>query len=116
MVVSHPQSRPGHYRRLGRRRRSRGSRRRKGRPRDASMASSTLRAVACDTPTQVMTCPTCGMVAMPKNSGARVMALGLMLGISYEQKEMVLEADEIALFHSDRAVEEHKPHGEIFGF
>jgi hypothetical protein len=27
------------------------------------------------------------LVAMPKNSGARVMALGLMLGISYEQKE-----------------------------
>ncbi len=26
---------------------------------------------------------------------ARVMPLGLMLGMSYEQKEMVLEADEI---------------------
>ena len=29
---------------------------------------------------------------------SRVMHLGLMLGISYKQKEMVLEADEIALF------------------
>jgi hypothetical protein len=27
--------------------------------------------------------------------------LGLMLGMSYEQKEMVLEADDIALFDSD---------------
>ena len=47
---------------------------------------------------------------------ARVMALGLMLGISYEQKEMVLEADEIALFYSDGLVEAHNPYGEIFGF
>ena len=44
------------------------------------------------------------------------MALGLMLGISYEQKEMVLEADEIALFYSDELVESHNPYGEIFGF
>ena len=27
--------------------------------------------------------------------------MGLMLGMSYEQKEMVLEADEIALFQGD---------------
>ena len=27
--------------------------------------------------------------------------MGLMLGMSYEQKEMVLKADEIALFYSD---------------
>jgi serine phosphatase RsbU (regulator of sigma subunit) len=44
------------------------------------------------------------------------MAMGLMLGISYEQKEMVLEADEIALFFSDGLVEAHNPYGEIFGF
>jgi len=67
-------------------------------------------------PTLTTTYPTCGLVAMPKNSGARVMALGLMLGISYEQKEMVLEADEIALFYSDGLVEAHNPYGEIFGF
>jgi serine phosphatase RsbU (regulator of sigma subunit) len=47
---------------------------------------------------------------------ARVMPLGLMLGMSYEQKEMVLEADEIALFYSDGLVEAHNPYGEIFGF
>ena len=42
--------------------------------------------------------------------------MGLMLGISYKQKEMVLEADEIALFYSDGLVEAHNPYGEIFGF
>jgi serine phosphatase RsbU (regulator of sigma subunit) len=47
---------------------------------------------------------------------SRVMPLGLMLGISYKQKEMVLEADEIALFYSDGLVEAHNPYGEIFGF
>ena len=40
---------------------------------------------------------------------ARVMPLGLMLGMSYEQKEMVLEADEIALFYSDGLVEAQTP-------
>jgi hypothetical protein len=49
------------------------------------------------------------MVAMPKNSGPGVMSLGLMLGMSYGQKEMVLEADEIALFYSDGLVEAHSP-------
>ena len=42
--------------------------------------------------------------------------MGLMLGMRYEQKEMVLEADEIALFYSDELVESHNPYGEIFGF
>src|SRR3712207_9445268 len=44
------------------------------------------------------------------------MPLGLVLGMSYEQKEMVLEADEIALFYSDGLVEAHDPKGEMFGF
>ena len=39
-----------------------------------------------------------------------------MLGMSYEQEEMVLEAHEIALFYSDGLVEAHNPYGEIFGF
>ena len=43
------------------------------------------------------------------------MPLGLMLGMSYELKEMVLEADEIAPFHSDELVEAHNPSGEMFG-
>jgi serine phosphatase RsbU (regulator of sigma subunit) len=47
---------------------------------------------------------------------ARRMPLGLMLGMSYEQKEMVLEADEIALFYSDGLVEALNPYGEMFGF
>jgi serine phosphatase RsbU (regulator of sigma subunit) len=37
----------------------------------------------------------------------RVMPLVLMLGMSYEQKEMVLEADEFALFYSDGLAEAH---------
>jgi sigma-B regulation protein RsbU (phosphoserine phosphatase) len=44
------------------------------------------------------------------------MPLGLMLEMSYEQKEMVLEADEIALFYSDGLVEAHNPYGGIFDF
>jgi serine phosphatase RsbU (regulator of sigma subunit) len=46
---------------------------------------------------------------------ARVMPLGQMLGMSYEQKEMVLEADEIALVYSDGLVEAYNPRSEIFG-
>ena len=42
--------------------------------------------------------------------------MGLMLGMSYEQKEMVLEADEIVPFYSDGLVAAHNPYGEIFGF
>ena len=40
------------------------------------------------------------------------MPLGLMLGMSYEQKEM---APEIALIYSDELVEAHNPYGEMFG-
>ena len=42
--------------------------------------------------------------------------MGLMLGMSYELKEMVLEADEIAHFYSDGLVEAHNPYGGIFAF
>ena len=44
------------------------------------------------------------------------MPLGLMPGMSYEQKEIVLEADEIALFYSDGLVEAHNHYGEMFSF
>jgi serine phosphatase RsbU (regulator of sigma subunit)/predicted ester cyclase len=47
---------------------------------------------------------------------ARGMPLGLMPGMSYEQKEIVLDAGEIALFYSDGLVEAHDPKGEMFGF
>jgi serine phosphatase RsbU (regulator of sigma subunit) len=44
------------------------------------------------------------------------MPLELMPGISYEEKEMVLDAGEAALFYSDGLVEAHDPKGEMFGF
>jgi serine phosphatase RsbU (regulator of sigma subunit) len=47
---------------------------------------------------------------------ARGMPLGLMPGMSYEEKEIVLEEGEAALFYSDGLVEAHDPQGEMFGF
>src|ERR671913_16566 len=47
---------------------------------------------------------------------ARGMPLGLMPGMSYEEKETILEAGEAALFYSDGLVEAHNPEGEMFGF
>jgi serine phosphatase RsbU (regulator of sigma subunit)/predicted ester cyclase len=47
---------------------------------------------------------------------ARGMPLGLMPGMSYEEKEIVLDAGEAALFYSDGLVEAHDPKGEMFGF
>ncbi|MDQ3863086.1 MAG: serine/threonine-protein phosphatase, partial [Actinomycetota bacterium] len=44
------------------------------------------------------------------------MPLGLMPGISYEEKEIVLQAGESALLYSDGLVEAHDPKGEMFGF
>jgi predicted ester cyclase len=47
---------------------------------------------------------------------ARGMPLGLMPGMSYEEKETILEAGESALFYTDGLVEAHNPEGEMFGF
>jgi serine phosphatase RsbU (regulator of sigma subunit) len=47
---------------------------------------------------------------------ARGMPLGLMPGMNYEQKEIVLEGGEAALFYSDGLVEAHDAQGEMFGF
>jgi predicted ester cyclase len=47
---------------------------------------------------------------------ARGMPLGLMPGMDYEQKEIVLDAGEEALLYSDGLVEAHDPKGEMFGF
>ncbi len=44
------------------------------------------------------------------------MPLGLMPGMDYEQKEIVLDAGEEALLYSDGLVEAHDPKGEMFGF
>jgi serine phosphatase RsbU (regulator of sigma subunit) len=47
---------------------------------------------------------------------ARGMPLGLMPGMSYEEKETILDAGEVALLYSDGLVEAHDPQGEMFGF
>jgi serine phosphatase RsbU (regulator of sigma subunit) len=44
------------------------------------------------------------------------MPLGLMPGMGYEEKEIVLEAGESVLFYSDGLVEAHDPKREMFGF
>jgi serine phosphatase RsbU (regulator of sigma subunit) len=46
---------------------------------------------------------------------ARGMPLGLMPGMSYEEKEIVLDAGNSALFYSDGLVEAHDREGEMFG-
>src|SRR5215216_2848277 len=47
---------------------------------------------------------------------ARVMPLGLMLGMSYEEGEASLREGNCVLFYSDGLVEAHAPKGEMFGF
>jgi serine phosphatase RsbU (regulator of sigma subunit)/predicted ester cyclase len=44
------------------------------------------------------------------------MPLGLMPGMEYEEKQIILEAGEAALLYSDGLVEAHDPKGEMFGF
>jgi serine phosphatase RsbU (regulator of sigma subunit) len=46
----------------------------------------------------------------------RGMPLGLMPAMNYEEKEVVLDAGDSALFYSDGLVEAHDPKGEMFGF
>jgi serine phosphatase RsbU (regulator of sigma subunit)/predicted ester cyclase len=47
---------------------------------------------------------------------ARGMPLGLMPGMGYEERELLLDAGESVLFYSDGLVEAHDPKGEMFGF
>jgi serine phosphatase RsbU (regulator of sigma subunit)/predicted ester cyclase len=47
---------------------------------------------------------------------ARGMPLGLMPGMSYEEKKIVLDAEDGVLFYSDGLVEAHDPRGEMLGF
>src|SRR5829696_9954372 len=47
---------------------------------------------------------------------ARGMPLGLMPGMSYEEKEDSLEVGDSVLFYSDGLVEAHDPQREMFGF
>jgi serine phosphatase RsbU (regulator of sigma subunit) len=44
------------------------------------------------------------------------MPLGLMPGMSYEQKELELDCGQGIFFYSDGLVEAHDPKGEMFGF
>ena len=47
---------------------------------------------------------------------ARGMPLGLMPGMSYEEREASLREEQGVLFYSDGLVEAHDPKGEMFGF
>jgi serine phosphatase RsbU (regulator of sigma subunit)/predicted ester cyclase len=47
---------------------------------------------------------------------ARGMPLGLMPGMDYEEKEIILQVGDSALFYSDGLVEAHDSKGEMFGF
>jgi len=47
---------------------------------------------------------------------ARGMPLGLMPGMSYEQKEIELDCGQSVFFYSDGLVEAHDPKGQMFGF
>jgi serine phosphatase RsbU (regulator of sigma subunit)/predicted ester cyclase len=47
---------------------------------------------------------------------ARGMPLGLMPGMSYEEKQTVLDAGQTVLFYSDGLVEAHNLKGQMFGF
>jgi len=47
---------------------------------------------------------------------ARGMPLGLMPGMSYEEKEIMLEPRDSTLLYTDGLVEAHDPKGEMFGF
>ena len=47
---------------------------------------------------------------------ARGMPLGLMPGMTYEEKEATLQPGESVLLHSDGVVEAHDPDREMFGF
>jgi serine phosphatase RsbU (regulator of sigma subunit) len=44
------------------------------------------------------------------------MPLGLMPGMNYEEKEIILQVGQSVLFYSDGLVEAHDPKGEMFGF
>jgi serine phosphatase RsbU (regulator of sigma subunit) len=55
-------------------------------------------------------------VVMAEELRATGMPLGLMPGMSYEEKEIVVAEGESVLFYSDGLVEAHSPEYEMFGF
>ena len=68
------------------------------------------------TQTPATTCPMCSQNGEAEELRARGMPLGLMPGMSYEQKEVVLDAGVSVLLYSDGLVEAHDPKREMFGF
>jgi serine phosphatase RsbU (regulator of sigma subunit) len=60
--------------------------------------------------------PCCCHEHAARDLSARGMPLGLMPGMSYEEKELELEAGEGVFFYSDGLVEGHDTKGEMFGF
>ena len=71
------------------------------------------------TPTPATTCRTAGGPGAQRarrSSGPRGMPLGLLPGMGYEEKEIVLEKGETILFYSDGLVEAHDPDREMFSF
>ncbi|MDQ3923643.1 MAG: SpoIIE family protein phosphatase [Actinomycetota bacterium] len=59
--------------------------------------------------------PCCRHEHAARELEARGMPLGLMPGMTYEEKETVLELGESVLFYTDGLVEAHNPQGEMFG-
>jgi serine phosphatase RsbU (regulator of sigma subunit) len=59
---------------------------------------------------------TASSTAAAEELRATGMPLGLMPGMGYEEKEIVLEGGESILFYSDGLVEAHDPQREMFGF
>jgi serine phosphatase RsbU (regulator of sigma subunit) len=59
--------------------------------------------------------PCCRHEDATTDLSARGMPLGLMPGMSYEEKESILVPGESVLFYTDGLVEAHNPRGEMFG-
>jgi predicted ester cyclase len=59
--------------------------------------------------------PCCRRQDAATDLSARGMPLGLMPGMSYEEKETVLGPGEGVLFYTDGLIEAHSPQGEMFG-
>jgi serine phosphatase RsbU (regulator of sigma subunit) len=59
--------------------------------------------------------PCCRREDAATDLSARGMPLGLMPGMSYEEKETVLGQGEGVLFYTDGLIEAHSPQGEMFG-
>jgi serine phosphatase RsbU (regulator of sigma subunit) len=59
--------------------------------------------------------PCCHREHVATDLEARGMPLGLMPGMSYEEKETVLVPGEGVFFYTDGLIEAHNPQGEMFG-